>query len=485
MLFPLCATTLLAWSISGVSARDSSHFTISTPFRPRIVSPRSPNRVTTNIITLQRSDAISRSSEYLAAIRKGNSINGVYSRLQVSHIYHHLPSHTDNTSYKTNTSLLAVEGGSVFLAPIIIGGQAFNVVIDTGSSDTWLNAANLTCIDEYSRTRIPTSDCKFGPSYTLSPTANLISTENFNISYADGEFLNGDMLYENMTFAGISISQQHMGLVNYAAWNGDSISSGLVGLAYPTLTNAYNGTNPNKDVPGTFIPYNPLFTTLYTRNLTSPIFSLALQRAPQTASLASGGLLALGGIPSIHAGISFSSTPIAITGIDSSTGQNEYNYYTISISGWALAANRSAIFDVSSTNNPRYTPLIPPPPPSTVIVDSGTSLLYAPASVVQDLALLFSPPATLNQTLGLYTVDCAAKPPTFGVVVGTKVFFVNQIDLVVVVAQGVCVLGVQENGGDDAFTILGDVFLRNVLMVFDVGGGEVRLAAREFWGVGV
>ncbi|KAF1349900.1 aspartic peptidase domain-containing protein, partial [Delphinella strobiligena] len=382
-----------------------------------------------------------------------------------------------------NTSLLGVEGGSVFLAPITIGGQAFNVVIDTGSSDTWLNAANLTCIDESSKAIIPTSDCKFGPSCTFSPIANLIDTENFNISYADGEFLNGDMLYENMTFAGISISQQQMGLVNYAAWDGDGISSGLVGLAYPELTNAYNGTNATKDVPGTSIPYNPLFTTLYTRNLTLPIFSLALQRAPSTAYTAAGGLLALGGIPSIHAGIIFTSTPIAITGIDSSSGANEYNYYTISISGWALAANRSAIFDVHSTGNPRYTPLLSPLPAHTVIVDSGTSLLYAPSSVVQNLATLFSPPALLNETYNLYTVDCAAEAPTFGVVVGSKVFYVNQVDLVVVVAEGVCVMGVQENGGDGAFTILGDVFLRSVLAVFDVGAGEVRFAAREFWDV--
>ena len=38
----------------------------------------------------------------------------------------------------TTTSLIATEYGTVFDAPVSIGNQEFRLLVDTGSSDTWL-----------------------------------------------------------------------------------------------------------------------------------------------------------------------------------------------------------------------------------------------------------------------------------------------------------------------------------------------------------
>lgn len=375
-----------------------------------------------------------------------------------------------------NASVLAVEGGSVYIAPMKAGGQSFEAVIDTGSSDTWLIEGNFTCLDPTTSTDVPQAQCSFGPSYALSSTAHVILDRNFNISYADGEFLNGAMLYENITLAGITVPQQEMGLVDYAAWYGDGSSSGLIGLAYASLTNQYPGDDPSADQAGDYIEYNPLFTTMYTRNQTLPYFSLALQRPGPNAASSLGGLLALGGIPNIPYDPYFVNASIAVVGIDSATGDPEYQFYSLSLTGWAYSNSTSAQFDVYNTGSKARVPLSTAS--TSVVVDSGTSLIYAPADVAAEVAALYRPPATYDADYGLYVVDCASVPPVFGVVVQQKVLYVNPVDLVVDEGGDVCITGVQS--ADGGLQILGDVFLRNVLVVFDVGAAEMRFAPREF-----
>ena len=305
----------------------------------------------------------------------------------------------------------------------------------------------------------------------------MIPDQNFNISYADGEFLNGDMVRENITFANVAVSQQLIGVVDYAAWNGDSISSGLVGLAYPLLTNAYPGTDPTKDESGSYEIYDPLFTTIWKRNQTLPVFSLALQRGDAHALSSNGGVLAIGGIPNIKHGSFFASADIAISRIDAASGEPQYQFYTITIDGWAYSNNKGAIFDTRGTGNPRYTPVVSSGD-NSVIVDSGTSLIFAPEDIARDVAALYSPPATYNPDYGLYLVDCNATAPLFGVALSKKVFYVNPVDLVIQAGGGICVTGVQGSAG--GYSILGDVFMRNTLAVFDIGAAQVRFAARMF-----
>jgi hypothetical protein len=81
---------------------------------------------------------------------------------------------------------------------------------------------------------LPESDCDFGPTYNVTDTFKQIPNENFNITYGDGEFLTGIVGIEEVTLAGLKVKQE-VALVNYAAWEGDGTTSGLIGLAYPAL----------------------------------------------------------------------------------------------------------------------------------------------------------------------------------------------------------------------------------------------------------
>ncbi|KAJ9620169.1 hypothetical protein H2203_007934 [Taxawa tesnikishii (nom. ined.)] len=344
---------------------------------------------------------------------------------------------TPRSALVGNTSIESVESGYVFLAPITIAGQDFYTVIDTGSSDTWLVAQEFTCLDA-STGETQTEDlCYFGPPYIPSPTFQQIPSQNFNISYADGEFLTGIMGYENMTFATIKVPQQEMAVVDYAAWIGDGVSSGLVGLAYPFLTNAYPGNDPTAD---DVRPHGPLF-------------SLALSRDPENA-----GYLALGGIANVSHSEVFVSSAIDIIGVNRTDGTPVYEFYTIVLDGWAVSADRYVQFNPYPNANP------------------AKSRLRAGRCRDPSGAELRSP-GDYDQSQAAWFVECDAVPPVFGAVVGKKVFYVNPADMVVNTGGGQCISGVQPDMG--GLSILGDTWLRNVLAVFDVGAGEMRFAARS------
>lgn len=118
----------------------------------------------------------------------------------------------------------------------------------------------------------PTAQCGFGPTFDFkkSKTFAAIKNENFNISYGDGEFLTGSVGSETITIGGLTAKKQTMGLVNFAAWNGDGINSGLLGLAYPSLTSVYNGSDPNADSRASSLPYDPFFYTAVKQGTTRP-----------------------------------------------------------------------------------------------------------------------------------------------------------------------------------------------------------------------
>lgn len=282
------------------------------------------------------------------------------------------------------------------------------------------------------------------------------------------------MGYESYTLGGITVPQQEFGLVNWAAWNGDGYSSGLIGFAYRTLTSAYAGTNPSADQRGHALNYNTLFQSMYANNLTAPVFSIAMSRGPNEA-----GVLALGGIPDVPHSPYFASVPIKPVGVNASSGEIVYEFYTVIIDGFAFSSSSNAQFNPYNYPNNLKTTLSGNG--TNVIIDSGTSLLYVPNNIASAVNTLFSPPGSYNTDTLTWEVDCDAIPPTFGVSIGQKVFYVNAADMILQNGPSTCISGVQANLG--GLTILGDVWMKGVLCVFDLGAEMMRFAAREFYGM--
>lgn len=79
----------------------------------------------------------------------------------------------------------------------------------------------------------------------------------------------------------------------------------------------------------------------------------------------------------------------------------------------------------------------------------------------------------------MYSVPCDATAPSFAIKIDGVTFEVDRGDLIQddETGRGTCMSGVN-NGRDNAPYVVGDVFLKNVVVVFDVGATELRIRAR-------
>ena len=84
---------------------------------------------------------------------------------------------------------------------------------------------------------------------------------------------------------------------------------------------------------------------------------------------------------------------------------------------------------------------------------------------------------------GAYFTSCDAIAPIIAVILGGIKFFINTVDLIYRGMRdpltGLCMIGIS-SGGSGPY-ILGDVFMQNALVVFDVGEAKMRFIPREFY----
>jgi hypothetical protein len=315
--------------------------------------------------------------------------------------------------------LLPANGGAGYAVDIQFGGKTFTVILDTGSSDLWLAERGVQCVDENGNP-VATAECGFGPLVSNTFQDGNIVNENFNISYGDGEFLTGTLGYEDVELGGVTVRHQEAALVNRGYWNGDNVTSGLLGFAYPSLTSAYQGTDPNKDNENTTdIHYNNWIFSAIDQGLIDPIFSLVIERGSNGDS----GQLALGGLPAGYANQKFASTPLKKMELTSHASEvSNYSYYTIIPDGFILKGEEEMWWGYQDVNQNQNTNF-------PAIVDSGTTLIYLPPDIAQAVADAFDPPAVYIEEEGVFENYCDAKPPTFAIKIGGQDFYINGQDL--------------------------------------------------------
>lgn len=392
--------------------------------------------------------------------------------------------------YGSATTIAALGGVGVSLQ-VEFGGQKFQLLVDTGSSDFWVPTQNFTCVGtDYGQKNPTQADCAFGPLYKQAPGFEQIPDRNFNLTYAGLGAITGVPGYDNVTVAGITVPHAHVNLVNEAFWTGDNVTSGVIGLAYPYLTSQYAGTNPDNDVQGKQIPYAPFFTSMYTNTNVPPVFSLALERKSGSYGLLAGGKIAFGGLPPVNYTGGFAQSQIIKHKVIPfyPEGNTHFQEYTIVPDGFVFPGagklrpmTNQANNDTLQENKRSFVGTDFP-----MFIDSGTPLLYIPKQLAESVNAAYSPPAKYNKTYEAYTVDCKATPPSFGVVIGGKTFYLNPEDMFGgPLGDGTCLGGItwtlipSTTSRVPPFNILGVTFLKSVLAVFDVGGSEMRIASRE------
>lgn len=196
--------------------------------------------------------------------------------------------------YENITSTSAY--GLQYNVEVLFNKKKLLLYLDTGSADTWAVGSHVNCTNWI-------GSCQFGPAYTSDLNFGALPYEHMHIEYGDGELVEGPMGHVDVSVAGIHVKNQTVGLANTTLWLGNNVTSGVLGLAYPALTNAYVGPLDEHGEDHN-AKYTPIFANMVRKGLVDDWFSLALDRN------GSDGALGFGGVPGHIKGVDYSTTAV-------------------------------------------------------------------------------------------------------------------------------------------------------------------------------
>ena len=178
-----------------------------------------------------------------------------------------------------------------------------------------------------------------------------------------------------------------------------------------------------------------------------------------------GGYLTFGTLPPVAHG-QWITAPVEIT----KTIPLSFTNGTAQISEWTLTV-QAVTWDGQTHSTPFQ-----------AVVDSGNWQNIFPEAIATKVNAKFDPPAgDLDRVSGYYPVKCDAIPPAdLGVQIGGKTISINSKDMIWRDWSGQCYSSVGATIPYEgiALNFLGDVFLKNVVAVFDMGKDEMRFAQR-------
>jgi len=310
-----------------------------------------------------------------------------------------------------------------FYGPIKIGGQDFQVIFDTGSSNLWVPGKNCSFFkcwlhpkyDETKSTTFKADGRKFEVQYGSGPVEGVFNQDTVTV---------GDIDVKGQAFA--EVSTVSFGPLNIAFAMGKF--DGLLGLGFKSISQ-YN------------IP-TPFEAMIDQKLISEPVFGFYL---PKDAS--QKGELVLGGIDKSHYTGDFVKVPLT------------------SETYWEVALDGLKYGDSSLVSNQK------------AIIDSGTSLLAGPTDAVAQIAKAAGATSLMGKE---YVVDCSklSSLPNLEVTLGGHSFTLTPDDYIINM-QGECLFaftGLDVPAPRGPLWIMGDIFMRKYYCVFDYGNKQMQIA---------
>lgn len=195
--------------------------------------------------------------------------------------------------------------GTSYVTDVTIGSQTIPLLVDTGSADLWAVPSSFICLDTDGR-EVPQPDCGFPVAFKGNLSGGVVPDQYFSVYYGSGQFAFGPYGFETVTLGGITVPNQQISLPTTGYIQSSTRDyAGILGLGYPGMVAARNGTVPRIALNNTdsFASYDPWFFSAIKKNLTRPVFSLALESD-------GGGLLGIGGTVDVPTTGGYASTPI-------------------------------------------------------------------------------------------------------------------------------------------------------------------------------
>ncbi|NWJ09265.1 PEPA protein, partial [Crypturellus undulatus] len=327
----------------------------------------------------------------------------------------YIPSLASTVSSEPLTNYMDME----YYGTISIGtpGQEFTVLFDTGSSNLWVPSV-------YCSSEACTNHDRFNPadSSTFESTNDTVS-----IQYGTGS-MTGFLGYDTVEVGSITVSNQIFGLSETEP--GDFFYytpfDGILGLAFPSISSS---------------GATPVFDNMMSQDLvTQDLFSVYLSNDDQSGSFV------------LFGGIDYSYTSGGITWIPLSAE----TYWQITMDGVTMSDETIAC--ASSCQ---------------AIIDTGTSLLAAPSSAVQNIQYALG--ADSNGE-----ISCSSISSLPDVVFNLNGYsFPVPASSYILQNDGTCSLAfesmdVSTESGE--LWILGDVFIHEYYVIFDRGSNRVGLS---------
>ncbi|VDC04081.1 unnamed protein product [Peniophora sp. CBMAI 1063] len=320
-----------------------------------------------------------------------------------------------------------------YFASVSVGtpAQTFDVVMDTGSSDLWIETTECT-------------NCPQGNAQLNTGQSSSISTSSNSVSFSYGQGqAQGTMATDTVSLAGFTISSQTFGAVTQIFDNVvPNTASGIMGLAFQSL--ARTGATP-------------FWQALLNGNqLSNPEFSVYLARNQQRVSSSSsandGGSITFGGRnTSLFQGdVEFQNFPNGVG--------NAFWYQNVA----SLTVNGNSV-GINS---------------GLAAIDTGTTLLGGPSDSVSDFWGQVSGSQSIGQ--GMYSYPCSTSL-NVTISFGGRSYPINPNDLNFGrIGNGQCVGAIfsmgSSSGGSNPAWIVGDTFLKNVYSVFRANPASVGFA---------
>ncbi|KAH1979617.1 hypothetical protein KXW88_007074 [Aspergillus fumigatus] len=323
-------------------------------------------------------------------------------------------------------------------------GQALRLVLDTGSSDLWCNAANSTlCSDS-------NDSCNISGSYdpSSSSTYAYVSSD-FNISYADGTGAVGDYATDILHIGGSTLRNLQFG-IGYSSTS----SEGVLGIGYPSneVQVGQYGKDTYPNLPRAMVDQGLINSNAY---------SLWLNDLESNT-----GSILFGGVNTGKYLGELQTLPIQKV-------NGRYSEFVIALTGVA--------FESESHHKTYSSDALP----AAVLLDSGSSLTYLPDSIVEniyrDLNVAYEPSSGVGYLpckLAGNNINITYTFSSPNITVMIDELLLDAGDLRFRDGARACIFGIVPAG--DSTAVLGDTFLRSAYVVYDIANNEISIANTNF-----
>lgn len=344
--------------------------------------------------------------------------------------------------------------------------QRMEVVVDSGSADTWVmassnpfcssNAKNGNSKNHTYEGKAITKTINCGGLTTLDVNSSSqfhdLHVGRFYINYTDGSFADGYWASDKVTAGGADVSGLQFGVAQYASGE----IPGLFGIGFPRRESVkgYAGA-PNK--------YYDNFPQMLKKKGIIDVVAFSMYLNDPNSS--NGGSLLFGGVDTSKYSGDLYTFPMA----------NQYPNIVskpatlaITLQGFGAQKRNQGKHETFSTN--KY----------AVLLDSGTTLMGAPEEIVSKMAYFIDENARFSEDDGIYVMNCPSKDDDTEFVFdfGDLQISVPLSTLVLPPSgESYCGLGVLPK--KNTWT-LGDVFLSYAYVVFDLDNYKVSMAKAKF-----